>query len=146
MDARDAEKFTAWLNDLEVTENLLLYEKSISLAAEREILEKLSRSHNYSIIDIARDEIIGNCGYADLDHVDQAGEVGIFIGDKSYWNKGYGTEALGLLLDFGFKALNLHNIFLRVASFNERAIKSYEKVGFKVFGRHREALLRGDKR
>jgi len=57
-------------------------------------------------------------------------------------DKGYGTEALSLLLDYGFKALNLHNIFLSVYSFNERAKKSYEKIGFKIIGIKREALLR----
>jgi len=146
VDVNDAEKFTEWLNDLEVTRNLTLYDKSISLGAEKEILEGLSKTHTYSIIDIGTDELIGNCGYVGLDHLNQAGEVGIFIGDKSYWGKGYGTEALSLLIDYGFQALNLHNIFLNVLSFNARAIKSYEKIGFRVIGRRREALLRGAER
>ena len=50
-----------------------------------------------------------------------------------------------LLLDYGFKALNLHNVMLKVYSFNERAITSYEKVGFKIIGKRREALRRGIK-
>jgi RimJ/RimL family protein N-acetyltransferase len=99
-----------------------------------------------SIIDIDNNELIGNCGYSDIDLLNQTAEVGIFIGNKKYWNKGYGTEALSLLLDYGFKALNLHNIFIRVYSFNERARKSYEKTGFKVIGKKREALLRGNER
>jgi len=49
-------------------------------------------------------------------------------------------------LDYGFKALNLHNVFLKVYSFNERAVKSYEKIGFKIIGRNREALLRDKER
>jgi RimJ/RimL family protein N-acetyltransferase len=49
-------------------------------------------------------------------------------------------------LDYGFKALNLHNIFLRVYSFNERAIKSYENIGFKIIGKILESLLRGKER
>ena len=48
-----------------------------------------------------------------------------------------------LLMDYGFRALNLHNIGLRVFSFNERALKAYQKTGFKIIGRRREALLRG---
>jgi len=146
LDVNDAEKYTAWLNDLEVTEYLLVYPHIISIENEKGFLEKLSKEHTYSIVDNGSNELIGNCGFADIDHINQTGEVGMFIGDKKYWNKGYGTEALSLLLDYGFKALNLHNISLRVYSFNERAIKAYEKIGFKTTGKKREALLRGKKR
>jgi RimJ/RimL family protein N-acetyltransferase len=143
IDENDAEKFTEWLNDLEVTENLLFYQRILNVQNEREILPKLAKEHNYSIIDIETNELIGNCGYIRIDHLNQTAEVGIFIGNKNFWNKGYGTEALRLLLDYGFKALNLHNIELRVFSFNKRAIKSYEKVGFKTIGKRRESILRG---
>jgi RimJ/RimL family protein N-acetyltransferase len=78
----------------------------------------------------------------EIDHLNQTAEVGIFIGNKNYWDKGYGTEALILLLDYGFKALNLHNILLKVYAYNTRAIETYEKVGFKQIGIRREALCR----
>jgi len=145
MDIDDAEKYTEWLNDFELTSNLILYNSVINIETEKEFLEKLSKDHNYSIIDKETNELIGNCGFVELDHLNQTSEIGIFIGNKNYWNKGYGTEALVLLLDYGFKALNLHNVMLKVYSFNERAIKSYEKVGFKIIGRRREALKRGIK-
>jgi len=61
------------------------------------------------------------------------------IGDKSYWNQGYGTEALRLLLRVGFETLNLHRIFLRVYETNPRAIRAYEKAGFVQEGRQRQA-------
>ncbi|MDR2571083.1 MAG: GNAT family N-acetyltransferase, partial [Oscillospiraceae bacterium] len=110
------------------------------------ILESAAKDHNYSIIDIETNEIIGDCGFEGINHLNQTSEVGIYIGNKNYWNNGYGTEALSLLLNYGFKALNFHNIFLQVVSFNERAIRSYEKIGFKVIGKKREAILRGTKR
>jgi RimJ/RimL family protein N-acetyltransferase len=146
IDVNDVEKFTEWLNDLEVTKYLILYPHIISIENEKGFLEKLSKEHTYSVIDNDTNELIGNCGYGDIDHINQTAEVGIFIGNKKYWNKGYGTEALSLLLDYGFKALNLYNIFLKVYSFNERAKKSYEKVGFKIIGKRREALLRNNER
>ncbi|MDR1148623.1 MAG: GNAT family N-acetyltransferase, partial [Spirochaetaceae bacterium] len=59
--------------------------------------------------------------------------------------KGYGSESLTLLVDYGFKALNLHNIGLTVYQFNKRAMASYGKVGFKNMGKKREALKRGSK-
>jgi RimJ/RimL family protein N-acetyltransferase len=145
MDINDADKYTEWLNDLELTVNLTLYNSIINVENEKVFLGNLSKEHNYSIIDIETDELIGSCGFIDLDHLNQTAEAGIFIGNKNHWNKGIGTEALGLLLDYGFKALNLHNIQLRVYSFNERAIKSYKKIGFKIVGKRREALRRGNK-
>ncbi|MDR0585951.1 MAG: GNAT family N-acetyltransferase [Treponema sp.] len=139
----DAEKFTEWLNDLEITINLQLYNSVINVENERGLLNSLSKDHNYSIIDFEKNELIGNCGFLDIDHLNQTAEIGLFIGNKNYWNKGFGSEALTLLLDYGFKALNLNNVMLKVYSFNKRAIKSYEKVGFKIIGKRREALRRG---
>ena len=144
MDINDANKYTEWLNDLELTINLTIYNSIINVENEKAFLENLSKEHNYSIIDIETNELIGACGFIDLSHLNQTAEVGIFIGSKDHLNKGYGTEAMSLLIDYGFKALNLHNIQLRVYSFNERAIKSYKKIGFEIIGNRREALRRGN--
>ena len=128
LDINDAEKYTEWLNDLEVTQNLgPLYNGILTVEKEKELITELSKNHNYSIIDIKTNEIIGNCGFIEIDNINQTAEIGIFIGNKNYWNKGYGTEAMQLLLDYGFKALNLHNIMLKVYPFNVNAIKLYEK-------------------
>jgi len=146
MDSNDAEKYTEWLNDLEVSTGLgHVYEGTINVDVEIGILEELSKKHNYSIIDIETDELIGSCGFSIIDNLNQTAENGIFIGNKKFWDKGYGAEAMALLMDYGFKALNLHNIMLRVFSFNERAIRCYKKIGFKTIGKRREALKRGSK-
>lgn len=67
---------------------------------------------------------------------------GIFIGDKKYWGKGYGTDAMRVLVKFIFEQMNIHKVKLNVYSFNERAIKSYEKCGFKVEGVLRQEIFR----
>jgi len=72
--------------------------------------------------------------------------LGIAIGEKAYWNKGYGQDATKLLLDYGFNLLNLNNIMLGVFSFNERAVNCYRKVGFKEIGRRRQARIIGGKK
>jgi len=142
MNMDDAEKYTAWLNDMEILKYFSLYPNIISLENEKEILTKLSKEHNYSIVVPETNELIGSCGFVEIDHINQTSEIGIFIGNKNFWNRGYGTEALSLLMDYGFKALNLHNIMLRVYENNIGAIKCYEKAGFKRIGIRREALCR----
>ena len=146
MDVKDAEKFTEWLNDLEIVRNLQLYGSMISLENENTFLGKLSKDHNYSIINLETNELLGSCGFLEVDQGNQTAEAGIFIGNRNFWNKGYGTEALSLLLDYGFKALNLHCVMIRVFEFNKAAMKCYRKIGFKQIGIRREALLRDLKR
>jgi RimJ/RimL family protein N-acetyltransferase len=142
IDVNDAEVFTEWLNDMELSVNLQLYNSIISVESEKVFLDNLSKDHNYSIIDSETNKLIGNCGFMDIDYVNQTAELGIFIGDKQFWNKGYGTEALSLLIDYGFKALNFYNIMLRVYEYNKNAIRCYEKIGFKQIGKRRKALNR----
>lgn len=64
--------------------------------------------------------------------------LGIFIGNKKYLSKGYGTEAIRLILDYGFNYMNLHSVKLNLLSFNERALKCYKKCGFRETGKIRE--------
>jgi len=142
IDVNDVEIFTEWVNDMEVLKYFDLYPLTISLENEREMITNLSKEHNYSIINLETNEMIGNCGFVNVEHINQTAEVGIIIGNKTYWNKGYGTEALSLLIDFGFKALNMHNIMLRVYENNKGAVRCYEKIGFKTMGIRREALHR----
>ena len=72
--------------------------------------------------------------------------VGIAIGDPEYRSKGYGTEAMTLLLKFAFRGQNLHRVNLGVFSFNPRAIRCYEKSGFKYEGVERECVYKDDQR
>ena len=84
-------------------------------------------------------------GYLELDDIlwaHRVGWVSIAIGDPSYWGQGYGTEAMRLLLHFGFDELNLRRVQLTVFSYNERALALYEKLGFEREGTFREFLQR----
>ena len=147
MNPDDVEKYTEWINDLEVTVNLCLSHKVINTLTEREALERLSKEgHNFAIVDADKNELIGNCGLMTVDNIQRKAELGIFIGNKEYWGKGYGQEAIELLLNFGFNILNLNNIMLKVYGFNKRAIKCYEKCGFKLIGMRRESIIYGDKK
>ena len=83
IDINDAEKYTEWLNDMEIIKNLQLYNAMISLESERAFLNNLSKEHNYSIIDLETNELIGNCGFIDIDFLNQTAEIGIFLGNKT---------------------------------------------------------------
>jgi RimJ/RimL family protein N-acetyltransferase len=72
--------------------------------------------------------------------------VGIGIGDRELWGKGYGTDAMKVILRFGFQELNLRKVSLDTFEYNPRAIRSYEKAGFVHEGRVRKFLLREGKR
>lgn len=131
----DAEKYTEWLNNYEITQYIDYYTKVMSLEAEREYLSKGNPdSYNFAIVDSETDELIGAIGLEHIKHIDSTAELGIFIGDEDHLSRGYGSEAIMLLLNYGFNFLNLNNIMLSVYSFNKRAQKAYKKCGFKEFG------------
>ncbi|HEY0168484.1 MAG TPA: GNAT family protein [Jatrophihabitans sp.] len=86
---------------------------------------------------------IGECGLHNVNRRDGTAEVGIGIGDRAYWGRGYGREALTLLVDYGFRMQNLRKIWLETHGGNERAIRSYRAVGFVEEGRQREQVWSG---
>jgi diamine N-acetyltransferase len=81
---------------------------------------------------------IGTIGFVSIDWRNRCSEFGIMIGEKTYWNQGYGTEATKLLLKHGFETLNLNRVFLKVFDNNPGAIRTYEKAGFTHEGRLRQ--------
>lgn len=82
-------------------------------------------------------QCIGQCALFSFDQVGRTAELGITIGDKNYWGKGYGREAIKLLLAYGFRHHNLHKVHLRVHARNERGIRAYRACGFVEEGRLR---------
>ena len=138
----DVEKYTKWMNDFETTDYVGQSTRIYTIENEKKFLENCSEKENdvtLGIVKLDNDELIGNCGLKEISAVNRTATLGIFIGEKEERNKGYGVEAIKLLLDYGFNYLNLHEINLEVYAFNKRAIKCYEKVGFKEYGRRRES-------
>jgi RimJ/RimL family protein N-acetyltransferase len=88
------------------------------------------------------DRLIGTCAFSQLDGDNGSTLYHITIGERDAWGKGYGTEATELMLAHAFTRLALHRVALAVFEFNLRAIRSYEKCGFVVEGRAREAIFR----
>jgi len=143
LNIEDAEKYVEWFCNFKMTDGLGSSGRIMTLEAEKEWINNAIKNNdlNFSIINLENDELIGNGGFNEINHQNRVGTVGLFIGEENNRNKGYGTETLKLLLDYGFNYLNLNNIMLTVKSFNERAIKCYKKVGFKEIGRRRESYF-----
>ncbi len=140
----DIPLFVVWLNDPDVRRGLALFLPLSSTEEEKwyESMIKHSASEHPLTIEVQVEGgwlPVGNCGFHAIEWRCRSSEVGIFIGDKAYWNRGYGTEAMRLLLKHGFETLNLNRIFLRVHEDNLGAIRSYEKAGFIHEGRFRQA-------
>ncbi len=141
---RDLPLFVRWLNDPEVKRYLTRY-WPLSLAEEERWFENLltrKDSDRVLVIETEEGKPIGNIGLHNIDWKNRKAVLGIFIGEKDYWNKGYGTDAIKTLLRFAFEELNLNRVELRVFEFNARAIRCYEKCGFVLEGRLRQSLFR----
>lgn len=116
-----------------------------SYEEETELIQNMNKnkSNAYNFAITTLDGIyIGGCGYMKLSQKDGTCMVGISIADKNYWGKGYGTDAMRVLLRFLFGELNLRKVQLGVFSYNTRGIKSYEKIGFKAEGIFKEQIYR----
>src|SRR5262245_10223627 len=111
----DARQMTPWVNDPEVTCNLLIY-KPMSLHQEEEYLQKLTKDGAIALGIVLRisDRLIGCAGLHDIDYKNGQCSFGILIGAKEEWGKSYGTEATRLFVDFAFRTLNLHRFWLHV--------------------------------
>ncbi|GAB4505029.1 MAG: GNAT family protein [Anaerolineales bacterium] len=150
LEREDVAKFYDWVNDAEVTAGLSLFLPMSTWDEEKWFERAMQRPQESKpfAIEIRDGEVwrlIGNCSFFDLDWIAHAGEIGIMIGDKSIWEQGYGTETVGLLLRHGFRTLNLNRISLRVYADNPRAIRAYEKAGFVLEGRMRQAVYKRGK-
>jgi RimJ/RimL family protein N-acetyltransferase len=144
----DIPRFVRWLNDPEVTQFLLMSSPLSTAMEEKWLAAQVERPpHQGQIIAIevkVADEWIhiGNAGLHDVDPVNRSAEFGIMIGEKDYWNKGFGTLATRLTLQHGFEHLNLNRIYLEVFETNPRAMKAYEGAGFTREGVLRKAIFK----
>jgi RimJ/RimL family protein N-acetyltransferase len=145
IEREDIQRFFVWLNDPEVIAGLTV---SLPMASwdETRWFENLANrpaEERPLAIEARTSEgdwrHIGSIGLEGIESMNRSASFGIFIGEKSLWNQGYGTEATRLMLKHGFETLNLNRIFLYVYETNPRAIRAYEKVGFAKEGLLREA-------
>jgi RimJ/RimL family protein N-acetyltransferase len=140
----DGELWAEWLNDLEVT--LPLGDEAYEMIPGETARGWAASAANgqepvFTIVEKATERAIGRCLLFGIHATDRSAECGLFIGEKSLWGQGLGSEALALLLDYAFNLLNLNSVMLGAFSFNLRALASYRKLGFREIGRRRQARV-----
>ena len=139
----DLDAVMKWVNDEEVTDllggEMLTY--PVSSLAEEKYIEAAAipsdKQKTFVIESLEEPRYIGAISFNVIDWQSRHASIGIVIGDKSLWGKGYGTDAMRIMMRLAFDKMNLHRLYLDVHDYNSRAIASYEKCGFK-----REAVLR----
>lgn len=107
---------------------------------------EVSRTNRLLIRTLADDVFIGEVELDVNGPTFDEGFIGIGLGERAYWGKGYGTDAMRLIIAFGFREWNLHRVSLTVFSYNARAMHVYTKLGFREEGRCRQQLRRGGER
>lgn len=136
-----------WFNDAEVIQYLQMY-LPMTRVAEEKWLERvgLSETNIVFVIEVKTEEgglkPIGTCGLHDIKWKDRQATIGIAIGEKDFWDGGFGTEAVKLLVEYAFFQLNLNRINSSVYDFNKRSLAMQKKVGFSIEGRRRQAIFK----
>lgn len=150
LNPEDVPTITAWYQDsdfMRLLDMTAAYPRARS--AMQRWLEDESKDKDVFLFAIRPLDTDTLLGFVELDSIQWThgvGWIGIGIGDSANWGKGYGYEAVRLLLDFAFSELNLHRVQLTVFNYNEPAIHLYEKLGFKAEGIYRECLHRDGQR
>ena len=125
--------YVKWFNNPEMVQYLGMV-RPMTLENEEQWYENAIKNQNavyfaILLIDGDKELLIGNCS-VDINWKNKLGHLGITIGEKDHWGKGYGTEAMQLLVNYCFQTLNMHKVELTVYDFNTRAIKCYTNFGF----------------
>jgi RimJ/RimL family protein N-acetyltransferase len=147
VEKEDLPQFVAWLNDPEVIDGLGLF-MPIASGDESRWFESVTThepAEKPLVIEVRDGEdwrLAGNSSFMNVEWKNRLAEVGLFIGDKSIWNQGYGTEVMRLLFKHGFETLNLNRIWLRVFADNPRAVRVYEKAGMLHEGCYRQGVYK----
>ena len=146
-----SKSFSRWNRDSEF-KRLLDFDPTHlhSTKAIKEWMEKHLETEKdtfwFSIRALEDDRLLGDIDLVVVDWSSRDAFVGLGIGERDFWGKGYGTDAMKLVLRYAFLELNLRRVTLDVFEYNQRAIRSYEKAGFRLEGCVRQAVQREGRR
>jgi RimJ/RimL family protein N-acetyltransferase len=139
----DTETYVKWMNDEAVAVHFGQYPYTVSSKNELKwLFEPDEGIQRYAIVLLDGDVMIGVVSLQNIDHRNRNAFIGIFIGEAEDRNRGYGAEAVRLILNYGFSTHNLNNIMLSVHADNHAAIACYKKAGFRESGRRSEWVFK----
>ena len=139
----EVDTYIKWMNeDSALAVNFGQYSQLISAKNDLNWLyEPPQNMYRFAIVLLDNDTLVGSISLHNIDHLNRNAYIGIFIGGEEQRGKGYGAEAIRLILNYGFKTLNLHSINLTVHADNYAGVACYKKVGFREVGRLPEVLF-----
>jgi RimJ/RimL family protein N-acetyltransferase len=144
LDKANIDLVISWLTDPEVNQYMLSGHEPIAHEDEVVWYDKMAASEDDLVLQI-HDRVTGaHLGTVGLHHIDRkhrGAELGIMIGDKAQWGRGYGRDAIITLLRHAFGELGLHRVELRCHPENARGVAAYRAVGFTEVGHEREAVF-----
>jgi len=146
VEKKDLKRLRDWRNDPDVKKFTREY-RELSMQNQMQWLESLAKDKNTMMfaVETKKRKLIGCTGLTYIDWKNSRAEVSIYIGDKNYKGKGYGTDTLKTLMRYGFEELNLHMLFGEIFEYNKANIRLFEKCGFKRDGVLRHRLYRDGK-
>jgi RimJ/RimL family protein N-acetyltransferase len=148
-DERMAEALHRWYNDFAVAVLNGSVPHPQTMEVSRAAVARFSTddqtSSAFAMYERTTMRLIGFVDLRNIDYRQRTAELGIMIGEHECWGKGFGTETLHLVLEYAFSVLGLHNVMLSLAGYNERALRTYRRVGFREIGRRREICSIGNK-
>ena len=147
LDKGDLKYIKKWGNDAEIL-SLIGEVKPMTQGDVEAFFEKVQNDKNrdwFTIVLKENNRVVGEAGLLRMFKPWRTTDMTIIIGEKDVWGKGYGTETIHLLMEYAFKQLNFHRISIGVVDFNERAIRFWEKAGFKKEGAQRDGYFFNDK-
>ena len=129
-----------WYNDYELNK---LAGWSDGKVKASKLRYNMSRSFGSDPMNLMIDDLngkpIGTIQLYDFSQQDKSCKLGIRIGDKDYWSRGYGGDSVNTIVEYAFTCLDINRVDLRVYEYNDRAVRCYEKCGFKYEGRTRKS-------
>lgn len=144
--------FTHWRRDSEFmrlidsSEVMLRSQKDSQKWIEKELEDQEVNQYMFTIRTLAEDKLLGDIGLSVVNWMSRDAFVGLGIGERDFWGRGYGTDVMKVILRYAFTEINLRRVTLSVFEYNPRAVRSYEKAGFVHEGRMRQFLNREGKR
>lgn len=141
---KEASTFVNWFKDEEVVRFLGRQHKGLTLAKEKQYIRKMAKNEEQIIWSIYTKEgvHIGSTDLHSLNKENKKTDWGITIGDKNYWNQGYGQDVLKTVMKYCFNVLKLNRFGLSVYEGNLGGIKCYTKCGLKKEGVKRQSIYR----